>query len=104
MDINHKWNISVRPLIHGVVYSVVLIYLSFYFAQDSILSTWAHILTALGLATVQAFVQLITFMHLGIEEKPRWNLLIFAFLVGVIAILVGLSLWIMYNLGYNAGP
>ena len=53
------------------------------------------------LAIVQFFVQMIFFLHLGTESKPKWNLLTFGFMVGIVLILVLGSLWIMNHLDYN---
>lgn len=54
-----------------------------------------------GLAIVQLFVQLLFFLHLGREPKPRWNLMAFLFMVLVVVIVVAGSLWIMQNLNYH---
>lgn len=54
------------------------------------------------LALMQFFVQLFFFLHLGSERKPRWRLLVFGYMVAVVLILVGGSIWIMYNLNYMA--
>lgn len=53
------------------------------------------------LAITQLFVQLIFFLHLDRESKPRWNSLVLAFAATVVVILVGGSIWIMTNLGYH---
>lgn len=53
------------------------------------------------LAVVQLFVQLIFFLHLGRESKPRWNAAALAFALTVVLILVVGSLWIMSNLNYR---
>lgn len=50
------------------------------------------------LAVVQLFVQLIFFLHIGEEERPRWNLLTLLFAILVVAIIVGGTLWIMGHL------
>jgi len=50
------------------------------------------------LAVIQMFVQLIFFLHLGKENKPRWNTLIFAFMLLVLLIVVLGTLWIMHSL------
>lgn len=55
----------------------------------------------LGLAVVQLFVQIIFFLHLGKESKPRLNLMAFLFMLLVVVIVVFGSLWIMQNLDYN---
>jgi len=59
-----------------------------------------HILV-LSLAILQLVVQLIFFLHLGREKKPRWNLQALLAAVGIIIILVVGSIWIMNNLNYS---
>ncbi len=56
------------------------------------------------LALAQFIVQLVYFLHLGVEPRPRWKLLVFGFMTLVVAILVFGSLWIMNNLKYNMSP
>ncbi|MBI2285715.1 cytochrome o ubiquinol oxidase subunit IV [Candidatus Saccharibacteria bacterium] len=56
-----------------------------------------------GLAIVQLFAQLVFFLHLGRESKPRWNLAVLAFAATIVIILVFGSLWIMANLNYRGG-
>ena len=55
------------------------------------------------LALAQLFAQLVFFLHLGRESKPRWNLSVLAFARIVVIILVFGSLWIMSNLKYHGG-
>lgn len=51
-----------------------------------------------ALALAQLVVQLICFLHLGKETKPRWNLIVFSFALLIVTIVVGGSLWIMSHL------
>lgn len=53
------------------------------------------------LAAAQCVVQVIFFLHLGHEAKPRVRFLAFAFMILVVGILVIGSLWIMNNLNYH---
>jgi cytochrome o ubiquinol oxidase operon protein cyoD len=53
------------------------------------------------LAVAQLIVQLVFFLHLGRESKPRWNLNALLFAVLVVVIIVFGSLWIMHNLNYH---
>ncbi len=53
------------------------------------------------LAVVQLFVQLIYFLHMNRESKPKLNRLIMAFAGLVVVVIVGGSLWIMTNLNYH---
>ncbi len=56
------------------------------------------IVVLVGLAVAQLIVQLTCFLHLGKENKPRWNLITFTFAVLVVVILVAGTLWIMSHL------
>lgn len=55
------------------------------------------------LAITQLLAQLVFFLHLSRESKPRWNLNVLSFAVTVVVILVFGSLWIMTNLKYHEG-
>lgn len=52
-------------------------------------------------ALTQFIVQLLFFLHLGTEKKPRWKLFVFLSMISVVVILVAGSLWIMNNLNYR---
>lgn len=62
------------------------------------------IAVVVGLAVAQLLVQLVFFLHLGREARPRLNLVVFLFMLLVISILVIGSLWIMQNLDYHMTP
>jgi cytochrome o ubiquinol oxidase operon protein cyoD len=72
-------------------------------AHGEIFSTGFLIVWIVSLALVQLFTQLVFFLHLGRESKPRWNLSALAFAVIVVGILVFGSLWIMESLDYHGG-
>ena len=55
----------------------------------------------ISLAIVQLFGQLYFFLHLGREEKPRWNSLSAALALFVVFVIVVGSLWIMNHLTHN---
>ncbi len=68
-------------------------------ASGHVFPTHATLLpTLIILALVQLFVQLFFFLHIGQEQKPRWNLTILALTAIIVCILVGGTLWIMHNL------
>lgn len=62
---------------------------------------WALALVVAVFALIQFVTQLTLFLHLGLEAKPRLKLLVFGFMISVVIILVGGSIWIMYNLNYR---
>ena len=92
---------GIRPYFTGFLLSLILTFASFLLVYESLLTGWPLIYSLSGLALTQMIVQLIFFLHLGDEPKPYWNLLLFLFMVLTLVILIGGSLWIMYNLDYQ---
>lgn len=64
--------------------------------------------TALVIISILAFAQFVTqtffFLHLGHENKPRWRLSSYLFMIMVVLILFIGSIWIMNNLNYRMTP
>ncbi len=56
------------------------------------------------LAVVQFILQMVLFLHIGEEHGPRWKLAAAGFMLGIILILVGGSVWIMNNLNTRMTP
>lgn len=69
--------------------------------QTGSLSPAAKIGIITALAFAQFIIQMLFFLHLGRERKPRWKLHMFFSMVAVVGIVVIGSLWIMHNLDYN---
>lgn len=90
--------------ITGFVLSIVLTLIAYFLVVEKMLTGGVLIGVIVALAAVQLLVQLLFFLHMGTESKPRWNLLLFLFMVLVLAIIVIGSLWIMYNLNTNVMP
>lgn len=67
--------------------------------SETIILSWI-----VALALVQFIVQLVCFLHLGKETKPRWKLAVFLFMILVVLILVFGTLWIMSNLNTRMSP
>lgn len=72
--------------------SFLLVYLRFDIPNSALIAT------LIGLALVQAAAQVIFFLHVGEEPHPRWETLVFSFMVLTLLIIVLGSLWIMHNL------
>jgi cytochrome o ubiquinol oxidase operon protein cyoD len=53
------------------------------------------------LALAQLLIQMIFFLHLGQEKRPRWNSIAFGLTVFIVVVVVGGSLWIMNNLTHG---
>lgn len=52
------------------------------------------------LAALQLIVQLVFFLHLG-RDGVKWKAAAFYMMFIILVLIVGGSLWIMYNLDYN---
>lgn len=85
----------------GFIFSLYLTLTAYWFSVNHALSERTLVVMVVCLAIIQFFVQAWFFLHIGKESKPRWNLLIFGFMIMVVAILVVGSLWIMANLDYH---
>jgi cytochrome o ubiquinol oxidase operon protein cyoD len=101
IDRQEATNGSIHSYIAGFILSVVLTLAAYFIVVNEVLSGPLLIATIVGLAIAQLMVQLVFFLHLGGEGKPRWRLTTFAFMGIVLFILVFGSLWIMYNLDYH---
>lgn len=104
IDQHHGWNVSFKPSFLGFVLSLVLTFAAYRITSQHHLHNSVLIWTVLGLGALQMFLQLIFFLHLGLESKPHWNSISFLFMVLVIVVVIGGSLWIMSNLNYYLMP
>ncbi len=104
IDKHYGWNKSIKPLILGFVTSLVLVFVGYYISTHHYISSDTMLLSLFGIAIVQALIQLLFFLHLRMEKKPRWGFIIFLFLLLLLIIIVGGSIWIMMNLNYNLMP
>jgi cytochrome o ubiquinol oxidase subunit IV len=92
---------SVASYTTGFVLSILLTLAAYSLTVRHTASGWTLIYVLAGLAIIQLFVQLVFFLHLGRESKPRWNLVVFAFAAMVVSLVVFGSLWIMHHLNYS---
>jgi cytochrome o ubiquinol oxidase operon protein cyoD len=81
-----------------IAYSVVVAHIN---SQHNSPSHRTILYVVLFLAMVQFIVQVVFFLHLGRESKPRWNTIALYFMVMVVTVLVAGTLWIMDNLDYR---
>lgn len=92
---------TVRAYVYGFLSCVALTLVAYAVAiTDSISATTAIAIIA-ALAIVQCIVQLVGFLHVGNEFKPRWKLSVFILMLSIVIIVVAGSLWIMNNLNYR---
>lgn len=74
----------------------------------SVSQHWFSVQATFGLisafAVIQALVQAFCFVRSNThKEDGQWNVIAFVFTLIVMTILVGGSLWVMYNINYHMG-
>lgn len=93
-----EWHGSLRSYLIGFGLSLILTCLSFALVAYQWIDPSRLMYVLAILAFVQATIQLTYFLHVGEEAKPRWESLVFWFMILVVLIVVIGSLWIMYDL------
>lgn len=110
MDDNQTRDGAIKGSIAGYVVgfglSLMLTFVAFFLVahRNSKPDVFTHrflMVSIVALAIVQLFVQLLFFLHLDRESKPRWNLMVAVFAATIVLILVLGTLWIMNNLNYH---
>ena len=97
-QIKKEWHGTLKAYAIGFIASLILTGLSFGLVITNAFSRPVLGYTIIGLAIIQAVIQLLFFLHVGQEAKPRWETLVFYFMVLVLVIIVIGSLWIMFDL------
>ncbi len=92
---------SLTSYVAGFGLSFILTSIAFYCVAEKIFSATNLYIILTILAVAQLLVQSICFIRLNAKGEGSWNLLSFLFSLLIISILVGGSLWIMYNLNFN---
>lgn len=104
IDRQHGWNTSFKPLFIGVTLSLLMSLAAYLIVDRHHLPKAILDNILIALCFTQVIFQLFFFLHVGIESKPHWNMITFLFLVLVLIVIMGGSLWIMHNLKYNVMP
>jgi cytochrome o ubiquinol oxidase operon protein cyoD len=95
---------TLTAYITGLILSFLLTTAAFVIVDKHLFSTGAIYITISVLALLQFMVQTLCFLRLNAGPEGRWNLYPFLFAIFVVFVVMGGSLWIMYNLNYNMMP
>ena len=96
--------LSYGKYVSGFVSSVFLTVLAYVLTVHHSAGKVALGLILAALAAVQFIVQLVFFLHVGEEQKPRWRRLTLVLMLFFAVVVVLGSIWIMYNLNYHMSP
>ena len=89
---------SVKSYAIGFILSVILTLIPFGLVMYPTLPKSITLMIVLAFAVIQVLVHLVYFLHMDRSKEQRNNVSTFLFTVLVIALLVGLSLWIMFSI------
>lgn len=85
----------------GLIVALCLIYASYLITTQRVLEGTVFAGVLLLIAITQLIVQMVLFLHIFDESKPRWTLWSMSYSIIMTTIVVVGSLWVMYNLNYN---
>jgi cytochrome o ubiquinol oxidase subunit IV len=92
---------SLKTYLTGFVLSLILTAIPFALVMSGTLPCSAALAAIFSAGIVQILVHLHYFLHLDTSSAARWNLLAMMFTLLILALFVGGTLWIMYNLNYR---
>ncbi len=93
--------VTYRNYLIGFALSLVTTFIAYFMVTDKWLSGSSLLIGLGALAFTQMLAQLLFFLHLGEEKRPRLQLWSFGFMTIILLILVIGSLWVMHHLNYN---
>lgn len=98
---------SIRAItshIIGFILSLIITISAYSIVKNAVFDTTSLIFSIVLLGVLQAIIQLILFLHLGKESKPKIRLISFLFMILMVSIIVIGTLWIMAHLQYETMP
>jgi len=104
-DTLHVHQGSLRGYLTGFVLAAILTIIPFWLVMGHVFDNrWLTITLVLILAVVQIFVHIIYFLHLDTHSEGGWNMMAFIFTIVLVVIVLGASIWVMYNENANMMP
>ncbi len=85
----------------GFVLALILTAIPFAIVAFGLMPAKSALVAIAVLAVIQVLVHLYFFLHIDPRTAPRENVLTLAFAVVLIFIMIGGSLWIMFDLAYR---
>lgn len=92
---------TLKSYLIGLFLSILFTLMSFALIGLHLVNIEISYIAITVLAIAQLFAQVIFFLRLNTSPEGRWNTMPFIFTIIIVSILVGGSLWIMYNLNVN---
>jgi cytochrome o ubiquinol oxidase subunit IV len=103
-EIKEEYHGTLKSYLIGFTASLLLTAISFTLVYTKVFSAQVTAYVIIGLALTQAIFQLLFFLHVGQEAKPRWESLALSFTVIILLAVVVGSLWVMNDLNMRMMP
>ncbi len=103
-EIQKEYHGNFTSYLIGFLASIMFTATSFFLAASGLFTGNGVKYSLIGLAVLQAIAQVLFFLHLGKESKPKWDTLVFLFMILVLFIIVLGTLWIMFDLNERVMP
>jgi cytochrome o ubiquinol oxidase subunit IV len=92
---------TIASYIIGFMLSLVSTLIPYYLVVNETVQGKQLLAIIIGFAVLQLVIQVVFFLHLGREKKPRFNLFFLVSTIGIILLVVIGSIWIMNHLHYG---
>jgi cytochrome o ubiquinol oxidase operon protein cyoD len=92
---------TLKSYLMGLAFSLIFTFSAFAIVGKHLLNVSDTYMTITALAVAQLLAQVICFLRMNVSREGSWNTMPFIFTFLVVGVLVGGSLWIMYNLNVN---
>lgn len=99
-----SYNRSLIAYSIGFIGSIVLTLTAYLLVTNAVFTGWTTAIIIASLAIVQCIVQIVFFLHLGQETRPRWRLTTMLSMLAIFVIVVFGSIWVMYDLNSRMMP
>ena len=92
---------SQKSYLVGFLICLVMTAASFALVMAPVFSRPATLLGLVALAVAQIIIQLVYFLHMNRSSEGGWNLASFVFTLVILAIVVALSVWIIWSMHFH---
>lgn len=104
-DAMHAHEGSLRSYLTGFALAVILTIIPFWLVMGQVIDNRiVTVVVVLALAIAQIFVHIVYFLHLDTRSEGGWNMLVFIFAAVLVVIVLGASIWVLYNQNKNMMP
>lgn len=91
---------TLKSYLFGLGLSLLFTLIAFTLVGEHSLSNTSIYICLSVLAICQLIAQIVCFLRMNMSPEGQWNTLPFIFAIVIVGVLVGGSLWIMYNMNY----